>query len=86
MAKKQDKKDGAIHFTINGQAVQAQPGWTVLDTARHFGIHIPTLCYHEAVEASGSCRLCVVEAREGNWSKVVVSCMYPPYEGVEILT
>jgi len=81
-----ESKDARIHFTINGQPVEAEEGWTVLDTARKYGIHIPTLCYHEAVEPSGACRLCVVEAREGKWSKVVVSCMYPPWEGVEILT
>jgi bidirectional [NiFe] hydrogenase diaphorase subunit len=79
-------KDGLINFTIDGKKVQAEPGWTVLDTAREYGIKIPTLCYHEAVEPSGACRLCVVEAKEGNWSKVVISCMYPPYEGVEIVT
>jgi bidirectional [NiFe] hydrogenase diaphorase subunit len=80
------KENEAINFSIDGQPVQAQPGWTVLDTARACGIHIPTLCYHEAVKPSGVCRLCVVEAREGDWSKVVISCMYPPYEGVEIET
>jgi bidirectional [NiFe] hydrogenase diaphorase subunit len=83
---KSKKKEGMIRFTIDGQDVQAKDGWTVLETARHYGIHIPTLCYHEAVKPSGACRLCVVEAREGEKSKVVISCMYPPYEGVEILT
>lgn len=76
----------AIAFTINDQAVTAHPGWTVLDTARANGIHIPTLCHHEAVAPSGVCRLCVVEARQGKWSKVVISCMYPPGDGVAILT
>jgi bidirectional [NiFe] hydrogenase diaphorase subunit len=75
-----------IHFTIDGKAVEAKDGWTVLDTARQYGIHIPTLCYHEAVSASGACRLCVVEIREGNGSKVVISCMYPSRSGIEILT
>jgi len=75
-----------INFKINGETVQAQPGWTVLETARQHGIHIPTLCYHEAVEASGACRLCVVEVVQGNWSKIVISCMYPVAEGIEILT
>lgn len=75
-----------INFKINGETVQAEPGWTVLETARHYGIHIPTLCYHEAVEASGACRLCVVEAVQGNWSKIVISCMYPVAEGIEIQT
>ncbi|MEW6262611.1 MAG: 2Fe-2S iron-sulfur cluster-binding protein [Thermodesulfobacteriota bacterium] len=80
------KKDGLIRFTMDGRPVEARPGWTVLDTARHYGLDIPTLCFHEAVKPSGACRLCVVEARAGKWSKVVISCMYPPYEGVEILT
>ena len=75
-----------IRFKINGQDVEAEAGWTVLETARQYGFKIPTLCFHEAVQPSGACRLCVVEAREGQWSKVVISCMYPPYEGVEILT
>jgi bidirectional [NiFe] hydrogenase diaphorase subunit len=75
-----------INFTINGQPVQAKEGWTVLETARHFRIHIPTLCFHPAVQANGSCRMCVVEAKQGDWSKVVVSCLYPPWEGVEIHT
>lgn len=83
---KTKKKENMIHFTIDGQEVQAKEGWTVLETARHYGIHIPTLCYHEAVQPSGACRLCVVEAREGGRSKVVISCMYPSREGVEILT
>jgi NADH dehydrogenase/NADH:ubiquinone oxidoreductase subunit G len=80
------KKSDLVLFTIDGQKVKAKKGWTVLETARHYGIHIPTLCYHEAVKPSGACRLCVVEARDGEWSKVVISCMYPPTHGVEIRT
>ncbi|MFH1035348.1 MAG: 2Fe-2S iron-sulfur cluster-binding protein [Pseudomonadota bacterium] len=75
-----------VSFKINGETVQAQAGWTVLETARHHGIHIPTLCHHEAVEPSGACRLCVVELVQGKWSKIVISCMYPVAEGIEILT
>lgn len=86
MSKKKAKENGSIHFTIDGKKVEAQEGWTVLETARQYGINIPTLCYHEAVKPSGACRFCVVEAREGDWSKIVISCMYPPWEGVEIHT
>lgn len=75
-----------IGFTIDGRPVTAMEGWTVLETAREHGIHIPTLCYHEAVKPSGACRLCVVEVREGDWSKVVISCMYPVRSGLDILT
>lgn len=75
-----------LSFKINGETVQAQRGWTVLEAARNHGIHIPTLCHHEAVEPSGACRLCVVELVQGKWSKIVISCMYPVAEGIEILT
>jgi len=85
-AKAPQASEGYINFTIDGQAVQAREGWTVLETAREYGFNIPTLCFHEAVLPSGACRLCVVEARQAAWSKVVISCLYPPWEGVEILT
>jgi NADH dehydrogenase/NADH:ubiquinone oxidoreductase subunit G len=75
-----------IAFHIDDQKVEAAAGWTVLETARHHGIYIPTLCHHEAVEPSGACRLCVVERQEGDWSKVVISCMYPVEEGMHIYT
>ena len=75
-----------VRFTLDGKEVEAEEGWTVLDTARHYRIPSPTLCHHEAVKPSGACRLCVVEAKQGDWSKVVISCMYPPWEGVEIQT
>jgi len=83
---KKAKGDGLIRFTINGQAVQAQEGWTVLETARQYGINIPTLCFHPAVQPIGACRLCVVEARQNNLARVVASCITPVQPGVEILT
>lgn len=75
-----------VTFTINDMEVKAQPDWTVLETARQYGIDIPTLCFHEAVAPSGACRLCMVEIREGDWSKLVASCIYPVAEGIAIYT
>lgn len=75
-----------ITFTINDMEVKARPGWTVLETAREYGVDIPTLCYHEAVNPSGACRLCMVELKEGDWSKLVASCIYPVAEGLCVRT
>ncbi len=75
-----------IKFTINDKEVEARQGWTVLETARHYGIEIPTLCYHEAVSPNGACRLCIVELKEGDRSKLVASCIYPVQEGIQIYT
>ena len=81
-----NKNNGMISFKIDDQEVKAKKGWTVLETARHYGIHIPTLCFHEALKSNGACRLCVVEAREGERSSIVISCAYPVKENIEILT
>lgn len=75
-----------VTFTINGQEVQGQEDWTVLEVARWHGIEIPTLCYHPAVEPYGACRLCVVEVDDGKRSRVVISCMYPIREGIKVWT
>lgn len=75
-----------ITFTINDKKVTAGKGWTVLETAREYGIDIPTLCHHPAVKASGACRLCMVELKDGKWSKLVASCIYPVAEGITIYT
>ena len=75
-----------LSLTIDGKKVEAEAGWTLLDTARQYGIEIPTLCYHEAVEPFGACRLCVVELRQGNASRLVASCVYPAEEGLEVHT
>jgi bidirectional [NiFe] hydrogenase diaphorase subunit len=79
-------KAGFINFTIDGQPVQAREGWTLLDTARHYGFHIPTLCFHEALQPVGACRLCMVEARQNGTQRLVASCFSHPQEGLEIFT
>jgi len=73
-------------LSIDNRAIQARPGWTVLETARHYGIDIPTLCFHEAVSPSGVCRLCTVEIRDGEKARLVAACMYPVAEGLQIFT
>ncbi len=75
-----------IDFTIDGRAVKARPGWTILETARENHIHIPTLCYHPAVKPWGGCRLCVVEVKYGKRGKVLVSCLNPPIPELEVFT
>jgi hypothetical protein len=84
-ARKKPQKD-MINFSIDGQPVQAKPGWTILETARHYHIHIPTLCFHPAVLPWGSCRLCVVETRYGKRGRVIPSCLNPPVHELEVFT
>ena len=75
-----------VRFTIDGQEFQAEEGQTVLEVARRAGIHIPTLCYHPALEPYGACRLCTVEVIINGRSRLVTSCNYPIRQEIEILT
>lgn len=75
-----------LSLSINGLTVRALEGTTVLQAARGAGIDIPTLCEHEKLAGFGACRLCVVELVRGGRSRVVVSCLYPVEEGLEVQT
>ena len=86
MSSSKKSHNEVINFTIDGQPVQAKPGWTILETARQYHIHIPTLCFHPAIKPWGSCRLCVVEVRYGKRGKVMPSCLNPPIEELEVFT
>ena len=50
-----------MRLTIDGRAVQAREGQTILEAAKEAGILIPTLCHHKDLSPVGSCRLCLVE-------------------------
>lgn len=73
-----------VNLTIDGKAVQAPVGSSVLEAARAAGIYIPTLCYHPDLRAEGACRLCMVEASGAR--TLVASCVYPVAEGMVVRT
>ncbi len=54
-------EENTVEFLLNGKPVRAPLGSTILQAARTAGVEIPTLCYHEALEPKGACRMCVVE-------------------------
>jgi bidirectional [NiFe] hydrogenase diaphorase subunit len=75
-----------IRITLDGREIEIKSGQTVLEVAREQGIHIPTLCYHEAMEPFAACRLCMVEVDSGGGWKLVASCAYPCTDGLSIRT
>lgn len=75
-----------IHLKMNNLDVKAEEGWTILETAKFYGLEIPTLCYHEGLSNFGGCRLCLVEIGEGPQAKLVTSCTYPIEEGLVVRT
>ena len=74
-----------VNLTIDGRAVQAKKGSTILDVARQNGIFIPTLCHHQALHPIGSCRICVVEVKPGP-PRPLPACATYVNEGMEVIT
>lgn len=73
-----------VNIKINGVAVSAPKGSTILEAARIAGIEIPTLCYLKDINEIGACRICVVEVKGAR--SLVTSCCYPINEGMEVFT
>jgi len=73
-----------VNIKINGKDLTVPVGTTILEAARHLGIHIPTLCYLKEINAIGACRICVVEVKGAK--TLMAACVHPVSEGMEITT
>lgn len=73
-----------VTLTIDGIAVRAEAGTTILQAAAAAGIDIPTICYHEACTANGLCRMCVVDVKGARLLQP--SCIVVAGEGMEVAT
>ena len=67
---------------INGTAVEAEEGATILAAAVKAGVRIPTLCFLKDVAPGGSCGVCEVEAD----GQKVRACVFKVKEGMQICT
>ena len=76
-----------ININIEGHPYQVEKGLTILEAARKCGFEIPSLCAFNNGECSlASCRVCLVEAQEGQGPyRLVASCVYPVSEGMNIV-
>lgn len=66
-----------VSLTIDNRTVAIEQRATILEAARKVEIHIPTLCYHEALTPYGACRICTVEIVRERGSQLVASCIFP---------
>ena len=73
-----------VTLTIDGRAVQAPEGTTILEAARLAGIQIPHLCYLKEINEIAACRVCCVEV-EGE-ARMVTACNNPVQEGMVVHT
>ena len=76
--------ENIVNLTIDGKAVQALKGMSILEAARKAGIDIPTLCFLKDINEVGDCRVCLVqiEGRRG----FATSCIQKVEEGMVVHT
>ena len=68
---------------VDGRAVAAEAGWTLLDAARAAGSYVPTLCWDDRLRPFGACRVCLVAVDGGT---PVAACTTPCRDGARIDT
>ena len=73
-------------LTIDNRTVTVPEGSNVLDAAVALGIVVPHFCYHEALGAIGSCRLCAMTFVEGPVKGVQMGCMVQAADGMVVTT
>ena len=71
-----------VNLTIDGRAIEAKEGQSILNAALDAGIFIPHLCGHPDLEPIGGCGLCMVEV-EGE-DEPVRACMTKAEEGMSV--
>ena len=73
-----------VEFKLNGRTVVGRADETIIETAKHYGIDIPHLCYKEGLRPDGNCRACVVEIKGER--ALAPSCCRTPRDGMEVTT
>ena len=73
-----------MEVRIDGQAVEVEPGTTLLEAIRLSGGNVPTLCFDDRQAPFGACRVCLVAA-EGA-PGLIPACTTPCRDGMSIDT
>jgi len=72
----------AIEFFVDGVAVTARPGQSILEASLEAGIFIPNICSHPDLSPQGECKLCVVTLN----GETVLSCKTQAEQGMRVIT
>ena len=65
----------AVAITINGRAISARKGESVIAAADRSDEYIPRFCYHPRMNSVGMCRQCMVEIDTGRGPMLQPACM-----------
>ena len=69
-----------VTIIIDGRAIGARQGQTLLEAADAAGVYIPRLCYHPELVPGGHCRLCTVRVN----GKHTNACIMTVFDGMVV--
>jgi NADH-quinone oxidoreductase subunit G len=73
-----------VALLIDGRAVVAKKGITVLQAAETIGVVVPHYCYHPGLSVAGNCRMCLVEIEK--MPKLQIGCATQVAQGMVVKT
>ena len=75
-----------VTITVNGRAIEAQPGELLIEVAERGGNYIPRFCYHPRMEPVGYCRMCLVEVDSPRGATLQPACFLKVNDGMNVIT
>lgn len=75
-----------ITVTVNGHALEAKKGESILSLCTRNGIRVPRLCYHPCLPLQGSCGLCVVHINNQGTESFANACVTKVQNGIRVNT
>lgn len=73
-----------VQIKVNGKQLLAEAGSNLLETLRHNGIQVPSLCHDPRLQPFGACRQCLVEVKGARGA--VPACGSKVTPGMEVTT
>ncbi len=75
-----------LTVTIDGKAIEANPGELLIAAAERNGTYIPRFCWHPRMREVGMCRMCLVNVSGPRGMSLQPACMQPCAEGMVVDT
>jgi len=77
-----------VSVTIDGQAIEAPKGASLISVADEHGIDIPRFCYHSKLSAPANCRMCLVDVEMNGRKapKPLPACITAVADGMVVQT
>jgi NADH-quinone oxidoreductase subunit G len=73
-----------VEIEVDGRALKAEEGETIIRAANRAGIFIPHFCYHPKLSIAANCRMCLVQVEKA--PKPLPACATPVANGMKVYT